>query len=143
MNCYKMPYGIPFDAKLAVISRRTGLRRGEVLALWVALLDHGARALPRGSVYDIDAEELAALLEFETAAVELALSAFRDKKMITAQGCLAGWEKTQNVSTPRTRAHRAFKRESGLPEEDDAARRLRLQNEIIARHRRRGRTVAE
>ncbi len=146
MGWYKMHHGIPLEAKLAVVAKRAGCRRGEALALWVVLLDHASRAIPRGSVSNIDLEEIAATLEFDPAAIEPALKAFHDKNMILADGSLAGWEKNQRLSTSRTRAHRA-RAPTGAAffdkSETDTARRQRLQNEILARHKKRGRTLAE
>ena len=39
---YKIFSGLPQDARLAVVAKRSGFRRGEVLAVWVALLDHAS-----------------------------------------------------------------------------------------------------
>lgn len=146
MNWYKVFHGLPQDAKLALVARRAGLRRGEVLALWLLLLDSASRHAPRGTLPALDAEELAAALDFETPQVEAALAALRDKKMITAAGALAQWEKNQKLSTRRTRAHRARRRlqetDAARPQETDAIRRERLQGDMQARHRRQGRHLA-
>ncbi|MCE9507076.1 MAG: hypothetical protein K8R48_02010 [Alphaproteobacteria bacterium] len=152
MNGYKLPHGLLLDAKLAVVARRAGLRRGEALALWIALLDHASRNTPRGSVENIDAEEIAAALEFDPAAIDAALGVLRDKQMISANNAIAGWEKMQTgASTPRTRAHRARQRK-GVPQEENdgddseaaaSRRRQRLRDEMLARHRKRGHIMTE
>ena len=144
MGWYKINHGLPLEVKLTVIARRAGFRRGDVLALWVVLLDHASRAVPRGAVRDVDVEEIAATLEFEAAAIETALTAFREKNMISADGSLVGWEKSQRLSTPRARAYRARAVAELINEgESDDARRRRLQNEILDRHRKKGRMLAE
>jgi hypothetical protein len=151
MNGYKVHHGLPLDARLGVIAKRAGLRRGVVLALWLTLLDHASKNKPRGSVNNIDPEEIAATLEFETGVIENALQAFHDKGMISADGLLTDWEKSQIVSsTLRTREHRA--RQLLKKTEDDAEddseeaasrRRQRLRHEMEARHKKRGRIMAK
>jgi hypothetical protein len=154
MDGYKLPHGLLLDAKLAVVAKRAGLRRGEALALWIALLDHASQNAPRGSVENLDPEEIAAALEFDPAAIDAALAAFRGKKMVSAGNAIAGWEKMQTgSSTPRTRAHRARKRRNKEmpPLENDgddseaaaARRRQRLRDEMLARHKKRGHTLAK
>ena len=145
MNWYKMYHGAPLDAKLAVIAKRSGLRRGEMLALWVTLLDHASQSSPRGSVQDIDLEEISVALEFDPVAMESALKALHDKKRISTDGFLTGWNKDQALSTPRTRAFRARqkKKDNGDNKEAVTERRERLRDEMLVRHRKRGRTIAE
>ena len=143
MSWYKISSGMPQDAKLALIARRTGFRRGEVLALWIALLDHACNAAQRGSVKDIDPEEIAAALEFDITTVETVINVLYDKKMILPEGLLAGWSKNQKLSTPRTRAYRARASSATAVHESEADRRQRLQNEISVRHKKRGRTLVK
>jgi hypothetical protein len=152
MNGYKLPHGLLLDAKLTVVARRAGLRRGEALALWIALLDHASQNAPRGSVENLDAEEIAAVLEFDPGTIDAALEALRDKKMISANNAITGWEKIQTgSSTLRTRAHRARQRQNKEtpPEEDDdseaaaSRRRQRLRGKMLVRHKKRGRTLAK
>ena len=140
MKWYKLSPGLAQNAKLAAIARRTGLRRGDMLALWISLMDHASEAAERGSVLDIDPEEIAATLEFDPAAVKTALAALRDKAMILPGGMLSGWSRNQKLSTHRTRAHRARVAASLVkpPEETDEARRQRLQGEVRELHQRRG-----
>ncbi len=143
MGWYKLFSGLPQDAKLAVIARKVGLRRGEVLAIWLTLLDHASVASPRGSISDIEAEEIAAALEFDPAIVETTLKALRGRKMILPEGMLTGWSRHQKISTPRTRAYRARTAAAASVLETDTARRQRLQNEMTARHKKRGHILAE
>ena len=145
MNWYKMYHGTPLDTKLAVIAKRAGLRRGEMLALWVTLLDHASQSTPRGSVQDIDLEEVAIALEYDLVVLEGALKALHHIKRISTDGFLTGWNKSQALYTPRTRAFRARqkKKNDSDSEEAVAERRERLRNEMLARHEKRGRTIAK
>jgi hypothetical protein len=129
---YKVFSGLPQDTKLAVVAKRAGFRRGEVLAVWVALLDHASAADPRGSVKGVDAEEIATALECDAVAVENVIAALREREMILPGGMIPCWDKHQNISTPRTRAYRARVVAAPVPE-SDASRRQRLQNKMNAR----------
>jgi len=122
---YKIFTGLPQDTKLAVVAKRSGFRRGEVLAVWVALLDHASVADPRGSVKGADPEEIAAVLECDAAAVTSIIAALRERGMILPGGMISYWDKHQNISTPRTRAHRARVAGAAVGE-SDADRRARL-----------------
>lgn len=150
MNWYKVHNGLPFDTKLAVIAKRTGLRRGEILALWVTLLDQASRNKPRGSVQNLCGEEMALLLEFDAAAVDAALQAFRDKRMISAEGLLTDWRASQVLSATQRardcRERKKLKNSAAVPapesknadsEEEASRRRQRLQEEISDRHKKR------
>lgn len=136
MSWYRIFSQTPQNPKLAAIARRTGLKRGEVLSIWVALLDHASSAPTRGSLAGLDAEELAGLLEFELAPVQSVLAALRDRKMILADESIAAWEKHHPLSTARTRALRA-RRAAALSDnraaESDEERRTRLTQQLRTR----------
>lgn len=135
MSWYKISEGLPQNARLALVARQAGLARGEVLALWVYLLDCASRARPRGQVTDaLDAEEIAAALDLDVERLHLALRALHDKKMISPSGVLAGWDKSQKTSTARTRAFRARKKEE--------SRYTPLQGDMRERHQKQGRHLA-
>jgi len=104
---YKVFSGATQDTKLAVVAKRAGYRRGEVLAVWMTLLDHASTAQPRGSVAQIDAEEIAALLDCDAMAVESVLTTLREKQLILPDGMIKNWRQHQDCSTPRTQAYRA------------------------------------
>jgi hypothetical protein len=106
---YKIFSGVSQDTKLAVVARRSGFRRGEVLAVWLALLDRASTAKPRGCVNNIDAEEIAATLECDTAAIASVIDTLRERKLISPDGMIAEWNRYQDHSTPRTRAYRQRK----------------------------------
>ncbi len=135
---YKLPAGFPHDPKLTVIAHKTGLARGGVLAVWIALIDHAAKARPRGSLAAAKPDEIAAVLECPPAAVAAVIAALKDKNMISAENGIAHWHRYQKLSTPRVRAHRARKAKN-QPDETDAARLSRLRQEM---HARRGKSPA-
>lgn len=149
-NGFKIQHGLPESAGLAVVARKTGLTQGVVLAIWVAFLDTASRNRPRGHLGTPDHEEIAALLGFDAAAVAAAFTAFHDRRMITAAGNIAGWS-TKNLSSSaaRTRAWRERQKQQKTaekPRRDETAdaiaqRRHRLQQDMLARHQSRGRTI--
>jgi hypothetical protein len=130
MSSYKIISGWPQAAWLASVARRAGARRGEALAVWLAVVDHAAAAAERGSISALAPEDLAALLEFDSALVEDILRALRGRQMLTTGGRITGWEKIQKKpSTARTRALRARRRAA----EEDVASRARLLEKRDAR----------
>lgn len=111
MDWYKIYHGLPADPRLPVIAKRTGLTRAETLALWIALHDYASRQKPRGSLYGLNAEETALLLEMDATKTEAALDVFYEKGMIDIENNIRDWARLQYKSTERVRAHRARKRE--------------------------------
>ncbi len=114
MNWYKVWNGMPEDPKLSLIAKRADLKRGEILAVWVALLDGASRAKSRGSVAQVDAEQVAVALDMEAEAVTRALHAFRVAKMIK-DNRVASWDKRQATSTKRVRAFREKQKRKAPP----------------------------
>lgn len=110
MDSFRLQNGITTDARLAVVARRTGLTRAEILALWIALYDHASRNRPRGTLDGSDAEELATLLELDADKCAAALDALYDKGLITTDNKLSEWLRVQYTSTERVRAHRDRRR---------------------------------
>jgi len=138
MEGYRLFHGLPYDARLAVIAKRSGLTRAEVLALFIALHDGASQGAPRGTLSRFDAEEAALALDLDAAAVTAALEAFAEKGIIAGDEFIE-WRRQIAPSTERVRRHRARKRASGellrkrpvpLPDPDDpreaALRRQRL-----------------
>lgn len=113
MKWYKIPRGMPSDPKLAVIAKRSGLSRAEVVALYISLLDAAAAGEPAGALDTFDAEEAATLLELEPARVDAALRAFRAKKLISDNNKITCWAGRPSSSTLRVRAFR--KRQRDMP----------------------------
>jgi hypothetical protein len=136
MNWYKAFHGLPYDPQLAVVAKRAGITRAEILALMIALMDHASQNNPRGSLERLDAEKLSLALDLDVAKIETSLQALRDKALIGADNILSDWAGRQNTSTDRVRAFRARHRlrkrmeRNGIAEDDTpdaiAARHARL-----------------
>lgn len=107
MDWFRMQNGVSLDPRLATVSRRSGLARGETLALWLALYDHASRNRPRGCLAGLDADDLAALIEADAARIARALDILYERGMITADNHIAEWTQVQRLSTERVRACRA------------------------------------
>jgi hypothetical protein len=115
MDWFRMQNGVSQDPRLAVVARRSGLSRAEVLALWLTLYDHASRNRPRGSLDGLGADEMATLLDADLQKISIALDAFYDRGMITTGNHLAEWARVQRLSTERVRASRARRRPSDVP----------------------------
>lgn len=126
MQGFRMQNGVSQDARLAVVARRSGLGRAEVLALWLTLYDHASRNRPRGYLGGLGADEIAALLDADAPKIAAALDVLYDRGMITADNHLAEWAHVQRLSTERARACRARRRMASAPlsegEENDCTR---------------------
>jgi hypothetical protein len=124
MNWWRAYHGLPFDSKLALVAKRCDARRGDVAAVWVAVIDFASQHEDRGSVVGIDPEEVALLLDYEIEFVSRILKAFEERGMITA-GRLAAWERRQprrerdDDSTERVRAFRQRQKERTKSRETD------------------------
>ncbi|MDE1151313.1 MAG: hypothetical protein PW788_02155 [Micavibrio sp.] len=146
MDFYRLFHGLPYDARLAVIAKRSTLSKGETLALFIALHDHASQSLPRGSLAGFDAEQVALALDLDPAKVTAALEALADKGMIAPDHTFTEWARQLSPSTERVRRHRARKRAAGqlirkrppLLDADDPAeaarRRQRLQSAPLSRN---------
>jgi len=134
MNWYKAFHGLPYDPQLAVVAKRAGISRAEVLALMIALMDHASQNNPRGSLERLDTEKLALALDLDVSQIETSLQALRDKGMVGADNTLSDWAGRQSTSTDRVRAyrarHRKHLRRNGMTDDDApaviAARHARL-----------------
>lgn len=110
MDWYKLHHGMPYDARLGAVARRSGLRRAEAVCLMLCLLDHASRAARRGSVDGFDIDLPATLFNCDPAKVDAAMAAFRDKGIITDDNRLADWERQGVTGAERQRDYRARKR---------------------------------
>ncbi len=119
MDWYKVHHGLPYDARLGAVARRSGLTRAEALCLLLCLLEHASRAARRGSVDGFDCELPAALFDRDVAKIEAAMAVFRDKGMIDADNRIADWEKQGVTGAERQREYRARRR---IADERQAAR---------------------
>jgi len=108
---WRAHHGLPYDTKLTVIAKRCGVRRGDVAAVWVAMLDYASQQPDRGSVAGVDAEEIAVNFDYAVEDVERIIAAFGERRMI-ANGRITAWERRQvlrereDSSAERTRKYR-------------------------------------
>jgi hypothetical protein len=91
------------------------IRRGEVLSVWVALLDYANGNDPRGSIEGCDPEQLGWMLDMPPARIAIIIKAFETRVMIV-DNVLTAWEKRQSAgtSTARVKAWREKQRAAKL-----------------------------
>ena len=109
---YRVYHGMPEDAKLRVIAKRSGQLMAHVVTVWLCVLDSASRYKPRGTVR-IDSEQIAVMQDLSQDAVEAILQAMREKGMIDAEGRIVSWETRQYLSD----AERAKKYREGQKED--------------------------
>lgn len=109
MEWYRAYHGMPHDPKLQVVAKRSGQSMACVVAVWVCILDAASQHDPRG-IINIDAEEIAVVMDMELEAVEAVIQSFHDKNMLDEDNHLTAWDKRQHTtSTERSRKSRAAK----------------------------------
>lgn len=148
MDWFKIHHGLPYDARLAAVARRSGLKVAEAVCLFICLMEHASRSPRRGSVDGFDCELPAALFRRDVAKVEAAMAALRDKGMINDENRIADWERQGVTNTERQRDYRARKKHAAeaalsraapdMPDDPDSdaetlARRKRLSAQAVAR----------
>jgi hypothetical protein len=119
MNWWRAYHGLPYDSKLAVVAKKCGVPRAEVLAVWIACLDFASQHEDRGTVQGIDAEELAVSLDLDEATVDRVLNGFRERDMISVTPRNA--TETQGVERITAWERRQVQRER----DDDSSERVR------------------
>jgi hypothetical protein len=82
------------DAKFGLVAMRAKRSVPDVLAVWIALLEHAAQCNERGCVTDCRAEEIAWHLRIEGEAVSEIIAAMTDRGMIV-DGRIEAWERRQ------------------------------------------------
>ncbi len=107
MDWFRIQNGLSLDPRLAVVARKSGLGRGEALAVWIALYDHASRNRPRGDLTGLRADEIAVMLDIDAAKTAAALDLFYERGMITTDNRIEEWTRIQRLSTERVRACRA------------------------------------
>jgi hypothetical protein len=115
MEWYRVYHGMPEDAKLQVIAKRTSQPMAHVVSVWVCLLDAASKHDPRGEI-QIDPEQIAVVQDIELDAVESIIEAFYDKGMIGGDNRLTAWNKRQYATaTERSRVSRAKNKTDATP----------------------------
>lgn len=100
MSWWRCYHGAPTDPKWLLVARRLStagprpVRPGEVWAIASTLYDFASKATPRGSIIDVDLEEIACSLDFDEALVRQIFEGLRDKGVHDGNRILA-WEKHQ------------------------------------------------
>lgn len=107
---FKIYHGLPGDVTLAVVAKRAGFNRAEMLALWLALIDHANQQDPPGSIAGLDCDGLSLQLELDIAQIGTALDALREKKRLDRHQRIVGWDRYQSASTRRVQNLRARRR---------------------------------
>ena len=112
---YRVYHGMPEDAKLRVIAKRSGQLMAHVVTVWLCVLDAASRYKQRGTV-KVDSEQIAVMQDISQEAVESILQAFHEKGMIDAEGRIVSWETRQYLSD----AERAKKYREGQKDESSS-----------------------
>ena len=120
MDWWRAYHGLPNDPKLALVAAATKLQRhvtprnatrGEVLAVWVSLLDLASQNAQRGSIEGFDTEQIAWMLEMPQEDVSDIIDGLRKKGCISGN-TLTSWDKRNpkrerdDNSLERVRKHR-------------------------------------
>jgi hypothetical protein len=111
MNWLKWHVGTFTDPKFAVIAKKAGQPRANVIAVWAALLETACNGVKRGDVSSFNPEDIGAALDIEPDAVMAIFKAIMARGMVAdgADGLhIAAWDKRQvhDYSTDRVRKFR-------------------------------------
>ena len=117
MDWWRAYHGLPNDPKLALAAAVTtcNATRGEVLAVWVSLLDLASQNDTRGSIEGYDPEQIGWMLQMEPERVCSIIAAL-EKKHCIADNMLTSWEKRnpkrerEDDSSERVKRYREKKR---------------------------------
>jgi hypothetical protein len=131
MDWYRVYHGMPEDAKLKVIAKRSQQLMAHVVAVWMCVLDAASRHKNRGTV-EVDSEQIAVVQDMDQAAVEAILQAFREKGMITEDNRITSWNTRQYLSD-KERAQRARDKKKQPVTENHTASRSVTENNAAKR----------
>lgn len=125
-------HGTVTDTKFLWVARRSAARFGDVMAVWIALLEEASQADDRGDISGFDAESFDCLLGADDGETLRIMQAMGAKGLICEDMRLAGWDRRQPLredsgnpetgamsSTERSRLHRQRRK---AQEEDDTQR---------------------
>ena len=117
---YRVYHGMPEDAKLKVIAKRSKQLMAHVVTVWLCVLDAASRHKTRGTV-QVDSEQIAVVQDIGQPIVEAILRAFYEKGMIDENHRLTGWEKRQYASeSERAKKYRDGKKDEVTPSNDSS-----------------------
>lgn len=107
-------HGTVTDTKFLWVARRSGARFGDVMAVWLALLEEASQADERGDVSGFDAESFDCLLGADDGETLRIMQAMGAKGLIGEDMRLAGWDRRQpereDLGNPATGAMSAAER---------------------------------
>ena len=107
-------HGTVTDTKFLWVARRSGARFGDVIAVWLALLEEASQADQRGDVSGFDAESFDCLMGADDGETLRIMQAMAAKGLIGEDMRLAGWERRQpereDLGNPATGAMSAAER---------------------------------
>lgn len=107
-------HGTVSDTKFLWVERKSGARFGDVMTVWLALLEEASQADDRGDVSGFDAESFDFRLGDEEGVTLRVLQAMGAKGLITEDMRLAGWDRRQpereDLGNPSTGAMSAAER---------------------------------
>lgn len=95
MQWFRSYVGTHSDPKIATVARKVGLHRTIVLSVWLAIEECACAAINRGSMADMDFDDVATALDIEAEQVQAVVIAFKAKGMIAEDGTLTAWQKRQ------------------------------------------------
>lgn len=116
MEWFRFYVGTSTDPKFRVVSKKSGARLGDVLAVWQMILERACGSDERGRIDGFDCEGVDALLGLDDGVSCKIFSAMESKGLIVS-GRVAAWEKRQpkrerdDDSSARVREYRERKKQ--------------------------------
>lgn len=113
MDWFRWWHGTTTDPKLGRIAHEVQCGRGDVVAIWAAILEHASTSSPRGDVSGLDAADIAFALDLDDQVVASVIGRMAARRMIV-DGQLAAWSERQpgdRTAAERKRRQRERERE--------------------------------
>ena len=94
MDWFRAHHGITSDSKWPIIAKISGQKIGDVVAVWIALLEHASQSDDRGHILGFDTETIDVLYGYEDGTTESIVNALKKKGMIF-DDWITNWGKRQ------------------------------------------------
>jgi len=94
MDWFRAHHGITSDRKWPIIAKISGQKIGDVVAVWIALLEHASQSDDRGHILGFDTETIDVLYGYEDGTTESIVNALKKKGMIF-DDWITNWGKRQ------------------------------------------------
>lgn len=88
---FRVHHGMVSDPKWPLIARRSGHKKGTVVAVWAALLDFASQNEERGSIAGFDSEVIDALYDVEDGTTEAIVKAMKAQGLIV-ENRIVSWK---------------------------------------------------